>query len=106
MASRSSCLVAEHLAALRNAGGDSQLRLALAKIWGESPLGELTAVMSIIQSQTVTQSTWRSHFADWNLRAVFFASSRLRGERFGCLKLSSLASTGAGGAILTRLQRT
>ncbi|MFF2347674.1 DUF4365 domain-containing protein [Pseudarthrobacter sp. NPDC058119] len=63
--------IRDGLDALRNAGGDSQLRLALSKIRGEGPLDELAAFMLTIRPQTITRSTWRADLAALNLAGSY-----------------------------------
>lgn len=70
--------IRDSLDALRNAGGDTQLRLALLKIRDDGPLDELTAFMATIRPPTITRGTWRADLSALNLAGGYCAPERAR----------------------------
>lgn len=70
--------VADSLDSLRRAGGEDQLRLALAKIRDDGPLADLSHLMTSIRPETITRTTWRADLAALTLAGSYCPPERAK----------------------------
>ncbi|WP_415854037.1 DUF4365 domain-containing protein [Sinomonas sp. G460-2] len=55
--------VKDSLGVLRQAGGESQLRLAIARVRDDGPLADLAGAMASVSREAITRTTWRADLA-------------------------------------------